>query len=327
LGYFPDRVDRTNNIFCWEALLARKIFKSYEIKEVESKVLIAPPHIRSEKEEVEEVIEDVEEIGEAQPLEDAVEVETHDDIEIESEKLFEQAKSEREEALLQAKSIKEEAEKEAFKILQSKSVEARKLKEEAQEEAETILKDAKNEAARLENESKAKADAIVQGARDKAVEEGRGEGFKKGEEEVKRLIERTHAIINAAIDNKKDIIENTEEQLVGLVLLISKKVIKVISETEKKVVIENVKEALKKLGKETEIAIKVNTKDLDLTTKNKRNFISMVESLERVRVEEDDRITRGGCIIETSLGDIDARIQTQLQVIEEKIRELVPIKG
>ncbi|KKK50859.1 hypothetical protein LCGC14_3120800, partial [marine sediment metagenome] len=31
--------------------------------------------------------------------------------------------------------------------------------------------------------------------------------------------------------------------------------------------------------------------------------------------------------IQTSLGDIDARVQTQLQAIEEKIRELVPIKG
>ena len=306
--------------------MARKIFKSYEIKEVESKVLIAPPHILSEPEEVEEDIEDVEELGEAQPLEETDEVETHE-LETENEELLEQAKRETEEALLQATNIKEEAEREAFKILQKKSVEARKLKEEAQEEAETILKNANNEAARLENEAQSKANAIVQEARDKAVEEGRDEGFKKGEEEVNRLIERTHAIINAAIDNKKNIIENTEEQLVGLVLLIAKKVVKVISETEKDVVIENVREALKKLGKETEITIKVNTKDLGLTTKNKRNFISMVESLERVKVEEDDRITRGGCVIETSLGDVDARIQTQLQIIEEKIRELVPIKG
>ena len=306
--------------------MARKIFKSYEIKEVESKVLIAPPHIQSKPEKVEEAIEDVEELGESQPLEETVEVEAYES-ETESEDLLEQAKRETEEALLQAKNIKEEAEQEAFKILQKKSVEARKLKEEAQEEAQTILKDANNEAARLENEAQSKANAIVQEARDKAVEEGRDEGFKKGEEEVNRLIERTHAIINAAIDNKKNIIENTEEQLVGLVLLIAKKVVKVISETEKDVVIENVREALKKLGKETEIAIKVNTKDLGLTTKNKRNFISMVESLERVKVEEDDRITRGGCVIETSLGDVDARIQTQLQIIEEKIRELVPIKG
>ena len=306
--------------------MAKKIFKSYEIKVAESRVLIAPPRIFPKQEKVEEVIEEVEEIGEFQPLEESVEVETRD-IETEREELLELAKRETEEALQQAGIIKEEAEQEAFKILQKKSVEARKLKEEAQEEAEIILKDAKNEAARLENEAKAKAEAIVQETRDKAVEEGKDEGYKKGEEEVNRLIERVHAIINAAIDNKKNIIENTEEQLVDLVLLIARKVVKVISEMEKDVVIENVREALKKLGKETEIVIKVNTKDLDLTTKNKRNFISMVESLERVRVEEDDRITRGGCIIETSLGDIDARVQTQLQVIEEKIRELVPIKG
>ncbi len=306
--------------------MAKKIFKSYEIKVAESRVLIAPPRIFPKQEKVEEVIEEVEEIGEFQPLEESVEVETRD-IETEREELLELAKRETEEALQQAGIIKEEAEQEAFKILQKKSVEARKLKEEAQEEAEIILKDAKNEAARLENEAKAKAEAIVQETRDKAVEEGKDEGYKKGEEEVNRLIERVHAIINAAIDNKKNIIENTEEQLVDLVLLIARKVVKVISEMEKDVVIENVREALKKLGKETEIVIKVNTKDLDLTTKNKRNFISMVESLERVRVEEDDRITRGGCIIETSLGDIDARVQTQLQAIEEKIRELVPIKG
>ena len=52
----------------------------------------------------------------------------------------------------------------------------------------------------------------------------------------------------------------------------------------------------------------------------------MVESLENVRIEEDSRVDPGGCIIETSFGDIDARIQTQLQVLEEKIRELVPLK-
>jgi flagellar assembly protein FliH len=306
--------------------LARKIFKSYEIKEVDSKVLIAPPHIAKEPEEVEEVIEDVEEVAELKPVEEAAEPETTV-VEAEGEDLIEKAKLEREEALLQAKSIKEEAEQEAFKILQNKTIEARKLKEEAEKEAKSVVEEAEKKASQLENEAKAKSDALVQEARNKAVEAGREEGFKKGEEEVKRLIERIHSIVNAAIDNKKNIIENTEEQLVDLVLLIARKVVKVISESEKEVVTENVREALKKLGKETEIAIKVNTKDLDLTTKNKRKFISMVESLEKVRVEEDDRITQGGCIIETSLGDIDARIQTQLQVIEEKIRELVPIKG
>lgn len=306
--------------------MARKIFKAFEVKEIGSKVLIAPPHIKLAKEEEAEAVEEVEEVLEPRMGEEIAEVEIPL-VEIEKEKLLEEAGNIKEEAEAQAKKIKEEAEEEAFKVLQKKSVEARKMKEDARDEVKKLLEEAEKKASEKENEVKQQVDSLLQEARTKAFNEGREDGFKTGEEEVKRLIDRLHVIINSAIDKKKRIIENTEEQLIDLILLISRKVIKVISETEKNVVVENVKEALKKLGKETEITIRVNTKDLGLTTKNKREFISLVEALEHVKVEEDDRIGPGGCIIETAFGDVDARIQTQLQVVEEKIRELVPIKG
>jgi flagellar assembly protein FliH len=86
-----------------------------------------------------------------------------------------------------------------------------------------------------------------------------------------------------------------------------------------------VKQALDKVKGETEITIKVNTRDLDLTTKHKKQFIAAVESLKQVKVEEDSRVAPGGCIIETSFGDIDARIAKQLDLIEERIRELIPV--
>ena len=116
-------------------------------------------------------------------------------------------------------------------------------------------------------------------------------------------------------------------QIVDLVLVIARRVVKVISESEKRVVVENVKQALKKVKGETEITIKVNTKDLGLTTRHKKQFIDAVESLKKVHLEEDSRIGSGGCIIETSFGDIDARVQKQLDIIEERIRELTPIEG
>lgn len=306
--------------------MARKIFKASEVKIIGSKVLIAPPHIKSAKVEEAEAVEEVEEILEPQMGEEIEEVEIPL-VEIEKEKLLEEARKIKEEAEAQAKKIKEEAEEEAFKVLQKKSVEARKMKEDARDEVKKLLEEAEKKAGEKENEVKQQVDSLIQEARTKAFNEGREDGYKTGEEEVKRLIDRLHVIINSAIDKKKRIIENTEEQLIDLILLISRKVIKVISETEKNVVVENVKEALKKLGKETEITIRVNMKDLGLTTKNKREFISLVEALEHVKVEEDDRVGPGGCIIETAFGDVDARIQTQLQVVEEKIRELVPIKG
>ncbi len=306
--------------------MSRKIFKAFEVKEIKAKVLITPPHIKGVKEEIEEPVEEVEEVEELKEPQ-AFEEAPLPSVEDEREKLLEEARKIKEDAEAQAKKIKEEAEEAAFKVMQKNSVDARKLKEEAEDEVKRIHEDAEKAAHELEQKAKSKLVALIQEAKLKAYEEGREDGFNKGKEEVERLIDRLHTIFNAAIDKRKVIVESTEKQLVDLVMLIARKVVKVISEAERKVVIENIKEALKKVRGETEITIRVNTEDLDLTTKNKKRFISLMENLEQITVEEDNRVDPGGCIVETSFGDIDARISTQLNVLEEKIRELVPIKG
>jgi flagellar assembly protein FliH len=298
--------------------LAKKIFRASEVNEIGSRVLISPPQIRERETPavVEEQIEEAEEVGEFQAAEEFEEVEeAGKEIEEDKDKALEEAKQVREKAEEEAKRIREEAEETAFKVMQKNTIEARKFKEDAQAEADKILEEARTNAQKMEEDARQKVETIIQEARTEAYENARKEGFATGADEVKRLIDRLHVILNAAIDKKKNIIENTEKQLMDLVLLIARKVVKVISEAEKKVVIENAKEALKKVRSETEITIRVNTADLGLTTKNKRSFISMVEGLKSVNVEEDSRVDPGGCIIETSFGDIDARIQRQLQII------------
>jgi len=312
--------------------LAKKIFKSNEVKIVGSKVLIAPPKIsrtkkKKEEEEAEEAVE-VTELGETEETKEVkAEVVHIPSIEEEKEKILEEAKKIKEDAEKEAELIKQEAEETAFKLVQQKTVEARKIKENAENEAKRIVEDANLKAEQIVKEAEEKAEEILEKAKEEAFESGFNEGFQKGEEEVKRLIDRLHIILQAAIDKRKEILKNAETQLIDLVLLIARKVVKTISEEERNVVIENIKEALKKVRGEAEITIRVNIKDLEITTKQKENFISMIESLENVRIEEDSRVDPGGCIIETSFGDIDARIQTQLNIIEEKIREIAPLNG
>jgi len=53
----------------------------------------------------------------------------------------------------------------------------------------------------------------------------------------------------------------------------------------------------------------------------------MVENIKGITVMEDATIERGGCIIETDFGHIDAKISSQMHEIEEKIQDLVPIKA
>ena len=305
--------------------MARKIFKAAETKSSGSKVLITPPVIalRTKKPEAVEIVKEEEQ---AQSLGLAAEeVERGPSSEESRDKILDEAKLVKAEAVKEAGQIKDEAEQAAFKVMQQKTVEVKKSTEKAKVEAERIIEEAETMAKKIEEEAKKKGLVLIAEARNKAVSEGREEGYRKGEEEAKRLVERLHIILNAAIDKRKKIIDSTERQLIDLVLLISKKVVKAISEKARAVVIANVKESLKKVSRDTEITIRVNTKDLEITTKHKNIFIKMVEGLEKVTVEEDSRVDPGGCIIETSFGDIDARIQKQLGLLEERIRELLPI--
>ena len=139
--------------------MARKIFKAFEVKEIGSKVLIAPPHIKPVKEEEAEAVEEVEEVLEPQMGEEIAEVEIPL-VEIEKEKLLEEAGKIKEEAEAQAKKIKEEAEEEAFKVLQKKSVEARKMKEDARDEVKKLLEEAEKKAREKENEVKLLGNAL-----------------------------------------------------------------------------------------------------------------------------------------------------------------------
>ncbi len=300
--------------------MARKIFKAAEVKEIKSKVLITPPQIGPRKKEEAVPVEEIEE-----PEVVVEEVLQELPVQEEREALLGDAKKIKEEAEAEAKRIRDEAEEAAFTIMQKSSVDVRKEKEEAEAQAQKITDEATENAAHIEEEARKKAEEIIAAARKKALDEGRDEGFKTGEEEVKRLIQRLHEIQNSAIDERRKILDSTERQLIDLVLLIARKVVKVISETEKKVVVDNVKEALKKVKGETEVTIRINSMDMELTSKHKKEFIAAVESLKQVRVEEDSRVAPGGCIITTAFGDIDARIQSQLHIIEENIRELVPI--
>lgn len=225
-----------------------------------------------------------------------------------------------------ADQIKKEAERTAFEEVKKRTDQASKDQENAQSEIEQMKLDAQAEVDKMIQEAKAQVESIENDAFTKGYDAGHAEGFEKGREEVKRLVDRIHVIINGAIDKRIDIINETETQLVDLVLMITKKVVKVISENQKNVVINNVVQSLRKLKSRGNVAIHVNLEDLELTTDHVKDFMEMVENVKSITVLENTSVDRGGCVIETDFGQIDARISSQLKEIEEKILELVPIK-
>jgi len=302
--------------------MAKNVLKNYEIKQIDKKYIIPPPKIKSK----EEVVEG----GEKAEFKTINKGPSAEDVKMEIERLRQQWKIEsenlRKKSEEEAKQIIEKAEDLAFaKIKESKAqanIEIEKIKQEAQK----VLDEAKIEAKEIIESAEKKSQEIIEENRKQGYEQGYEDGFNKGSEEVKHLIERLHKIISEVIAKRQEIIEGTEYQIVSIVLLIVKKIIKIITENQKTVIINNVVEALKKVKGSKNVIIRVNLDDIAMATKHKEDFIRMIEGLEGIQFLEDSSIERGGCIIETDFGEIDARISLQLKEIEDKILELMPIK-
>jgi flagellar assembly protein FliH len=270
------------------------------------------------------------------PAEKALEVTeylgpTADDLRREAEAFKSQWDKEKDAMIASAKAeadhIVKEAENAAFEEVRRKTNQAQKLKQEAEEEAARIVGDTEKRVAELESNAKSSLDAAEREAAKKGREEGREEGYKEGVAEAERLVGRLHVILDRAMDKRADILQETEAQVVELVLLVAKKVVKVISENQKSVVVQNISQALRKLKTKSDVIVRVSLSDLQLATEHVKDFIQMTENAKKMQIVEDSTVDRGGCVIETDFGEIDARIASQLNELEEKILDVAPIKA
>ncbi len=287
------------------------------------KVFIEPPKIVAE-----EPVEEVEAVEETRGEFTGPTVE---DIRREAERFRKDWEKEKERLLNQAQAeadkIRKDAEKVAFDEVKRKNNQAQKIRQEAEDQAQVILAESRQRAADLESDIKQRVTQTEREAYERGYADGHAKGYDEGRAEVERLVESLHAIITKAIEKRNEIIEEAETQIINLVLLIVKKVIKVISENQKNVVINNVVQALRKLKSRGDVVIRVNLADLELTSEHVKDFMKMVENVKSITVLEDSSVDRGGCIIETDFGQIDARISSQLHEIEERILELMPIRS
>lgn len=119
----------------------------------------------------------------------------------------------------------------------------------------------------------------------------------------------------SSIDKHLIIQEKEFEHLIlSLSCMISEKVIK--REIEKdSIITENLKESVKKVLGANNLIIKVNSSDYNEIIKESKSLL-LEDSFSKVQFEEENRIERGGCFIETEIGNVDARISSQFSEIK-----------
>ncbi len=299
--------------------MAKTVFRPHEIKKSDELVLLQLPRKFVVEEPVEEIAE-----------EPVYEGPTADDLRREAQQYLEEWEQQKaqmlEEAKQEADKILRDAQKAAFDEVKRKTDQAQVIRQQAQDEASKILDDAKAEADRIIEDAKSRMEQEAKTGYNDGFAKGQEAGFKEGNLEAQRLTDRLHTIIERMMDKRQEILAETEQQIVDLVLLMTRKIVKVISENQKNIVVSNVVQALRKVKGRGDVIIRVNLADVAMTTQHIKDFLSTAENIKNISVVEDSTVDRGGCIIETDFGAIDARIAIQLNEIEQKILEVSPIR-
>lgn len=145
-----------------------------------------------------------------------------------------------------------------------------------------------------------------------AQQEGFAAGFQQWAEHVAKL--------------EKEIIkvrEDLEKLLIPVALKAAKKIVGREIELSEDAIVDIVSNSLKSVSQHKKITIYVNKKDLESLEKGRPKLKAIFESLEALSVRERGDIIRGGCIIETEGGIINAQLENQWNAIEKAFTHLM----
>lgn len=158
----------------------------------------------------------------------------------------------------------------------------------------------------------------------KGFSDGRQKGLESGKQELAPVLQNFRQALQELEKVKLEIYRSAERESVDLALAIARKVVCREVSTSREAIVGVVREAFRQAADQDRIRIRLCPADLQLIDDPKRAFSGVARDGARILVEGDDSISSGGCVIETEMGDIDARIERQLQVIEEALRAEMP---
>jgi flagellar biosynthesis/type III secretory pathway protein FliH len=183
--------------------------------------------------------------------------------------------------------------------------------DEATGNAEALLNDAHERARVMISDAATRADSIAEDARAKAHDEGRVAGTQAADRDMSEMLASMRNLVDMARIERHKIIESAEPELVRLALGIAERVVHSQIALDRGVVVEMAKAAIERLVDRESITVRVNPADIERMREHREDMLAMGD-VKNVRIIEDQRVDRGGVMVETDAGSVDAKISTQI---------------
>ncbi len=161
----------------------------------------------------------------------------------------------------------------------------------------------------------------------RAYEKGRAQGRAEAEQDIQRRLalarseadDRIGALMEGIARQVRVFTASLEQDAYQFSLAVAGRIIKREIARDDEVVVRQVHEAIRRIvGVET-ITLRIHPEDEVLIRSHRAALLASADTVREVAIESDDTIERGGCIIVSSSGNVDARITTQLRQIDSAL--------
>ncbi|NLM36974.1 MAG: hypothetical protein GX202_02465 [Firmicutes bacterium] len=209
----------------------------------------------------------------------------------------------------------------------------------AREEADSILaelearrKQTEEELAQAKEEAAAECDRLKKEAYDRGYEEGWQKGNEEGEKAwaekitaAERTLQEAKAeaidLINRAEAERNARLRESEEEILKLAVEIAEKIINNELKADPDKWLEMIRVATEKIAGAAEVTIRIAQKDEAFLIKNLGEIRSLFTESPNLQVVTDSNLKPGDFILQSNLGQVDARLHQQLTKIYQAFKE------
>ncbi len=170
-------------------------------------------------------------------------------------------------------------------------------------------------------EAQEKADLLEQEEYEKGFAQGEKDGFELGEKKAIKILENIEKLFTEIGHLKKELIKKSEKEILDLIFTIAEKIIHHQIKSDEGVLREAVFNALNLAAEKNNVIFHVNPEDYEYLENIRPELFLKFKELKSVIVNSDPAVSRGGCFLETPYGDVNAGIETQLEVIYQCLEE------
>ncbi len=166
-------------------------------------------------------------------------------------------------------------------------------------------------------------------------EEGYRAGYQQGLEEgtaaarqemaakLEQAVKQAEALLVQAESERSNTVLSADRQIVELALAVAGKVLAREIDENPLVMLPIVTEALQKVRDQAQVVVRVNPAHYPLLLEARSDLQRMMGGQQSITILADQSLGAADCVLETGNGTVDARLETQLALLRQRLEELV----